>query len=93
MDSRAAALKNAPALPERGDEPGWLAGEGDVISASIAAAKAAEAASAGEGGGDEASDVAVRLTSLTSRFQKVLGNNDTVPDLEKMERFEFVIDR
>jgi hypothetical protein len=56
----------------------------------------AQAKSTGAGAGSSSAatvELQEKLAALKSRFQKVLANNDTVPELEKMERYEFEIDR
>ena len=80
--SSAGAVDEADAAPEEEQE--------DVIALSKAAARAAVAAAAAEGGDTTALRSSVK--TLKERFQQCLKNNDEVPELEKMERDEFIID-
>lgn len=63
----------------------------DVVALSVAAARAAIAAAAAAGGDTAALKKSV--AELKERFQRALKNNDIVPDLERMERWEFEIDK
>ena len=63
----------------------------DVIALSMDAARAAIAAAAAAG--RDTAALKDSLKDLKDRFQAALENNDQVPELEHMERFEFEIDK
>jgi WD40 repeat protein len=99
------AVKGASAPTAFGSRSEFLAGveavdeaaaesaddQDDVIALSIASARAAIAAAAAAGGDTAA--LKDSLKSLRDRFQQALKNNDVVPELEQMERWEFEIDK
>ncbi len=87
--SRSELLADAAAIDETDAESADE--QEDVVALSVAAARAAIAAAAAAGGDTAALKQSV--SELRERFQQALKNNDTVPDLEKMERWEFEIDK
>ena len=96
--SRSDQIEGAAAVPETGtvvadgaDSPAVAVSEAeepDVITVFMTAASEAGAAEAGEA----VVTLKESLAALKGKFQECLRNNDVVPELEKMDRQEFVID-
>uniref|UniRef100_A0A7S3D8R0 Cilia- and flagella-associated protein 43 n=1 Tax=Palpitomonas bilix TaxID=652834 RepID=A0A7S3D8R0_9EUKA len=71
------------------DEPGMESQEEPTFVERLEATKGVEQI---DGEHNENGELRAKLEDLKERFQKVLLANDDVPDIEKLERMEFVID-